>query len=30
VVFDVKDGLPVDAVSHCIAMALTYHLRKPR
>jgi hypothetical protein len=30
VVFDIKDGLPVDAVSHCIAMALTYHLRKPR
>ncbi len=30
VVFDVKDALPVDAVSHCIAMALTYHLRSPR
>ncbi|MGB5483355.1 hypothetical protein [Parasphingorhabdus sp.] len=27
VVFDVKDKLPIDAVSHCIAMALTYHLR---
>ena len=26
VVFDVNDDLPVDAVRHCIAMALTYHL----
>lgn len=30
VVFDVKDELPIDAVSHCIAMALTYHLRNSR
>tara|TARA_R100001244_G_scaffold6593_6_gene7892 strand:+ start:30095 stop:30508 length:414 start_codon:yes stop_codon:yes gene_type:complete len=27
VVFDVKDALPVDAVRHCLAMALTYHLQ---
>jgi hypothetical protein len=27
VLFDVADALPVDAVKHCIAMALTYHLR---
>jgi hypothetical protein len=30
VVFDVHDELPVDAVRHCIAMALTYHQRNPR
>lgn len=30
VVFEVKDELPVDAVRHCIAMALTYHLPSPR
>lgn len=30
VVFDVNDELPVDAVRHCITMALTYHLRKAR
>lgn len=30
VVFDVNDDLPVDAVTHCIAMALTCHLRNPR
>lgn len=30
VVFNVNDELPVDAVRHCIAMALTYHLRKAR
>ena len=29
VVFDVKDELPIDAISHCIVMALTYHLRSP-
>ncbi len=28
VVFDSKEELPVEAVRHCIAMALTYHLRK--
>lgn len=28
VVFDVKEPLPVDVIKHCIAMALTYHLRK--
>lgn len=28
VLFDSKEDLPVDAVKHCIAMALTYHLRK--
>ena len=27
VVFDVGKDIPVDAVKHCIAMALTYHLR---
>ncbi|WP_417612429.1 DUF1801 domain-containing protein [Parasphingorhabdus sp.] len=26
--FDVSDALPVDVLRHCIAMALTYHLRK--
>lgn len=30
VVFDAKRALPVDAVKHCIAMALTYHLQDPR
>tara|TARA_R110001599_G_scaffold300524_1_gene505709 strand:- start:231 stop:644 length:414 start_codon:yes stop_codon:yes gene_type:complete len=30
VVFKLNDELPVDAVRHCIAMALTYHLRKAR
>jgi len=30
VVFDVKEPLPVDVIKHCIAMALTYHLRKSR
>lgn len=28
VVFDVGDDFPVNPVKHCIAMALTYHLRK--
>ncbi len=28
VVFDSREELPVDAVKHCIGMALTYHLRK--
>lgn len=27
IMFDVAEPLPVDAVKHCIAMALTYHLR---
>jgi hypothetical protein len=27
VLFNVTDELPVEAVRHCIAMALTYHLR---
>ena len=27
VVFQVGEDLPVDAVKHCIAMALTYHLK---
>tara|TARA_R110000824_G_scaffold4308_12_gene20772 strand:- start:7354 stop:7731 length:378 start_codon:yes stop_codon:yes gene_type:complete len=27
VLFNLADTLPVDAVKHCIAMALTYHLR---
>lgn len=27
VVFNLGDELPVDAVKHCIAMALTYHLK---
>lgn len=30
VVFDSKEELPVDAVKHCIAMALTYQLSRPR
>ncbi|MEO9599131.1 DUF1801 domain-containing protein [Parasphingorhabdus sp.] len=30
VIFNAKDRLPVDAVKHCIAMALTYHLRDSR
>lgn len=30
VVFDSKEELPVDAVKHCIAMALTYHLPRAR
>ena len=28
VLFDEGDALPEDALRHCIAMALTYHLRK--
>ncbi len=27
VVFDMDEELPTDAVKHCIAMALTYHIR---
>jgi len=27
VAFDVDRELPIDAVKHCIAMALTYHLK---
>lgn len=27
VVFDVDQEIPADAVKHCLAMALTYHLR---
>lgn len=30
VIFDVQDELPVEAVRHCITMALTYHLRDSR
>ncbi len=30
VLFDSKGELPFDAVKHCIAMALTYRLRRPR
>ncbi|MDE0943283.1 MAG: hypothetical protein OSB58_12750 [Alphaproteobacteria bacterium] len=26
--FHMKDELPLDAVRHCIALALTYHQRK--
>lgn len=28
VVFDVEEDIPVDAVRHCILLALTYHRRK--
>ncbi|MGV8996105.1 MAG: DUF1801 domain-containing protein [Parvibaculaceae bacterium] len=28
VVFSARDGLPEDVVRHCIALALTYHLKK--
>jgi hypothetical protein len=28
IVFDVADGLPEEALRHCISLALTYHLRK--
>lgn len=28
IVFDAKDRLPVRALGHCIALALTHHLRK--
>lgn len=27
VVFDVDQDIPVDAVKHCLAMALTYHMK---
>ena len=27
IVFDVADEIPIDAVKHCVAMALTYHLK---
>ena len=27
VTFDVEEDIPVDAVKHCIAMAMTYHLK---
>jgi len=30
IVFDAEDDISADAVRHCIAMALTYHLRKKR
>jgi len=30
VLFDSNDELPVDAIKHCVAMALTYHLRTHR
>jgi hypothetical protein len=29
-IFDVKDKVPVDALSHCIEMALTYYLNKKK
>ncbi len=28
IVFDDRDNIPVHALRHCIALALTYHLRK--
>lgn len=28
IMFNVKDSVPVEELSHCIAMALTYHLNK--
>ena len=28
VIFEEKDEIPVQALSHCISLALTYHLRK--
>ena len=28
IIFSVQDKVPVEALSHCIAMALTYHLNK--
>lgn len=28
IIFDVKDRVPIDELSHCISMALTYHLNK--
>ena len=28
IIFHVKDKVPVAALSHCVAMALTYHLNK--
>ncbi len=28
IIFDVEQELPVDAVKHCVFMALTYHLKK--
>jgi len=28
IVFSVKDRVPVDELSHCVSMALTYHLNK--
>ena len=30
IIFNVGDQVPVQALSHCIAMALTYHLDKKR
>tara|TARA_R110001606_G_scaffold334520_1_gene482440 strand:+ start:10270 stop:10683 length:414 start_codon:yes stop_codon:yes gene_type:complete len=30
VVFDSKEELPVDAVKHCLSMALSYHLPRAR
>ena len=28
IVFNIKDKLPVEALRHCVSMALTYHLSK--
>jgi Domain of unknown function (DU1801) len=28
IIFDVKDELPTETLSHCISLALTHHLRK--
>lgn len=28
IIFNVKDKVPVDALGHCVSMALTYHLNK--
>lgn len=30
IVFDAKDEVAVEPLSHCISLALTYHLRKQR
>ena len=28
IVFNLEDPVPIDALTHCISLALTYHLRK--
>ena len=30
IVFEESDEIPVQELSHCISLALTYHLRKKR